>query len=49
MQTAAEVYAEAFHAGLRPDPVLTVSEWADRYRRLAGKAAAEAGPCDGDI
>ena len=43
-QTATEVYDEAFRAGLRPDPLLTVSEWADRYRRLSGKAAAEPGP-----
>ena len=42
--TATEVYDEAFRAGLRPDPLLTVSEWADRYRRLSGKAAAEPGP-----
>ena len=44
MPTAAEVYSDAFRAGLRPDPVLTVSEWADRYRKLSGKAAAEPGP-----
>jgi phage terminase large subunit GpA-like protein len=44
VQTATEVYDEAFRAGLRPDPLLTVSEWADRYRRLSGKAAAEPGP-----
>lgn len=43
-QTATEVYDEAFRAGLRPDPLLTVSEWADRYRRLSGKSAAEPGP-----
>ena len=43
-QTATEVYDQAFRAGLRPDPLLTVSEWADRYRRLSGKAAAEPGP-----
>jgi len=43
-QTATEVYQEAFRAGLRPDPLLTVSEWADRYRRLSGKSAAEPGP-----
>jgi phage terminase large subunit GpA-like protein len=44
MPTAADVYSDAFRAGLRPDPVLTVSEWADRYRKLSGKAAAEPGP-----
>ena len=43
-QTATEVYDQAFRAGLRPDPLLTISEWADRYRRLSGKASAEPGP-----
>ncbi len=31
-------------AALRPDPDLTVSEWADAHRMLSGKASAEAGP-----
>jgi len=43
-QTATDVYNEAFDSGLRPDPLLTVSEWADQHRRLSGKAAAEPGP-----
>jgi len=30
-------------AGLTPDPLLTVSEWADRYRVLSSRAAAEPG------
>src|SRR5262245_19224554 len=30
--------------GLRPEPALTVSEWADQHRVLSGKAASEAGP-----
>ncbi len=29
--------------GITPDPLLTVAEWADRYRILSGRAAAEAG------
>lgn len=33
----------AARSSLRPDPVLTVSEWADRYRILSTKLAAEAG------
>ena len=41
---AAEIYGEAFDQGLRPDPTLTVSEWADRHRRLSGKGASEPGP-----
>ena len=30
--------------GLRPDPALTVSEWAERYRHLSSKDAGEPGP-----
>lgn len=32
-----------WRAGLKPDPLLTVSEWADRYRVLSPKSAAEPG------
>ena len=42
--SAAKLYTEAFDQGLRPDPSLTVSEWADRHRRLSGRAASEPGP-----
>ena len=34
---------EALRDGFRPDPPLTVSEWADRHRILSGRAAAEPG------
>lgn len=34
----------AFAEGLRPDPALTVSEWADKFRILPAKGAAEPGP-----
>jgi phage terminase large subunit GpA-like protein len=37
------VYRQAFLDGLTPDPDLTVSEWADRYRFLSQKASAEPG------
>jgi len=30
--------------GLRPDPAMTVSEWAERYRHLSSKDAGEPGP-----
>lgn len=40
----AEVYRQSFLEGLRPEPDLTVSEWADRYRMLSSKASAEPGP-----
>lgn len=35
---------DALREGVRPDPVISVSEWADRYRILSTKIAAEAGP-----
>jgi phage terminase large subunit GpA-like protein len=38
------VWQSAFMDGLRPEPPLTVSEWADRHRRLSSKASAEPGP-----
>ena len=33
----------AWCAGLTPDPDLTVSEWADRHRKLSSRASAEPG------
>ena len=33
-----------FLEGLRPEEPLTVSEWADKYRKLSSKASAEPGP-----
>ena len=33
----------AWGSGLRPDPDLTVSQWADRHRMLSGRASAEPG------
>jgi hypothetical protein len=33
--TAEEVYSAAASAGARPDPLLTISEWADQYRTLS--------------
>jgi phage terminase large subunit GpA-like protein len=42
------LWIEAALAGLEPPPVLSVSEWADRYRILTGKTAAEAGPWSTD-
>ena len=33
-----------FMEGLRPEEPVTVSEWADRYRKLSSKASAEPGP-----
>lgn len=36
--------ADALGAGFRPDPDLTVSQWADEHRVLSSKAAPEPGP-----
>jgi hypothetical protein len=33
----------AWGGGLKPDPLFTVSEWADRYRKLSSRSAAEPG------
>lgn len=38
------VWCSAFMDGLRPEQPLTVSEWADKHRRLSSKASAEPGP-----
>lgn len=39
----AEAYRLSFFSGLKPDPVLTVSEWADAFRMLPQEASAEPG------
>ncbi|CAA7615048.1 phage terminase large subunit family protein [Magnetospirillum sp. SS-4] len=38
-----EILLQAWRDGLRPDPLLTVSEWADRHRVLSSRASAEPG------
>jgi phage terminase large subunit GpA-like protein len=42
--TAEEIYSQAAADGARPDPLLSVSEWADSYRTLSQRASAEPGP-----
>jgi phage terminase large subunit GpA-like protein len=44
MPTAEEIYSAAAAAGVRPDPLLTISHWADKYRTLSQRASAEPGP-----
>ena len=44
METAEEIYARAAARGARPDPVLSIAEWADTYRTLSQRASAEPGP-----
>src|SRR5512146_826438 len=39
-----EIYSAAARAGARPDPLLTISQWADKYRILSQRASAEPGP-----
>ena len=40
----ANPWRAGFLDGLRPEQPLTVSEWADKHRRLSSKASAEPGP-----
>lgn len=40
---AGALYRKAFLEGLKPDPLVTVSEWADANRMLSSKASAEPG------
>lgn len=44
----ASVFLDAFAGGLRPEPELTVLEWADTHRVIAGEAASEPGPYRSD-
>jgi phage terminase large subunit GpA-like protein len=39
----ATIYGQEFFAGLMPDPILTVSAWADRHRVLSSSASSEPG------
>ena len=41
--TTDEIYAASAAAGARPDPLLTISQWADKYRMLSQRASAEPG------
>jgi phage terminase large subunit GpA-like protein len=38
-----DAIGQAWREGLRPDPLLTVSEWANRYRILSQRASSEPG------
>src|SRR5438552_3652269 len=42
-QSVAELCASAFGQGLAPEPLLTVSAWADQHRFLSSTASAEPG------
>jgi len=44
LPTTEEIYSNAAAEGARPDPLLSVSEWADTYRSLSQRASAEPGP-----
>lgn len=43
MADGAKVFWDAFAAGIRPDPPMTVNEWADTFRMLSQKSSAEPG------
>lgn len=43
MLTADQEYRHAFAAGLRPNELITVSEWSDQYRKLDSKSSPEPG------
>lgn len=43
LANAFEVVWKASSDAIRPDPILTVSEWADKHRFLSTRASAEAG------
>lgn len=36
-------YIDAFKLGIKPDPIMTISEWADSKRYLPSKSSAEPG------
>jgi len=38
------IYADAFKLGIKPDELLTVTQWADKYRVLPQESSAEHGP-----
>src|SRR5215469_15389996 len=42
--TVEQQYFGSAAAGVRPDPLLTISQWADKYRKLSQRASAEPGP-----
>ena len=42
-QSGATIYEESFNDGLRPDPDMTITEWADLYRYLPKKSSSEPG------
>lgn len=44
MADGVSLYAAHHKAGIRPDPQLTVSEWADAHRVLPQRASSEPGP-----
>ncbi len=41
--SANEVVGAAARSGARPDPLLTISQWADQYRMLSQRASSEPG------
>lgn len=44
LQSAWRLDCEAFAEGIRPDPDLTISEWAEKHRVLTAEVSGEPGP-----
>ncbi|MBF0160337.1 MAG: phage terminase large subunit family protein [Magnetococcales bacterium] len=44
VSTTDDVYRSAFMRGMRPEPMITVSEWSDQHRVLSPVASGEPGP-----
>jgi len=42
-ERALSAFGEGWAAGWTPDPLVTVSEWADKHRKLSARAASEPG------
>ena len=44
MSSSSSAFVEGFRAGIKPDPIMPVSVWAEKYRVLSTKSSSEAGP-----
>jgi len=44
MFDGAAALQSAWRAGIKPEPLMTVSEWTDAHRMLSSKGSAEPGP-----
>lgn len=49
LASADKIYFRSFAAGLRPDPELTVSAWAERYRMVPNESSARPGRWSNEV